>query len=69
MGKLRESSINFLQRCDSRLENVEATNQMMLEKYEDWSKVLIEPSSNNLARIYALEARFQEEEKLRANDL
>jgi len=42
---------------------------MMLEKYEDWSKVLIEPSSNNLARIYALEARFQEEEKLRANDL
>jgi len=69
MGKLRESSINFLQGCDSRLEIVEATNQMMLEKYEDWSKVLIEPSSNNLARIYALEARFQEEEKLRANDL
>ena len=42
---------------------------MMLDKYEEWSKVLIEPSTMSLSRIYALEARFTEEEKSRANDL
>jgi hypothetical protein len=42
---------------------------MMLEKYQEWSKVLIEPSTSSLARIYALESRLHEEENSRAKDL
>jgi hypothetical protein len=41
----------------------------MLDKYQEWSKVLIEPSTSSLARIYALESRLEEEEKARAKDL
>jgi hypothetical protein len=36
-----------------------------MEKYENWSKVLIEPSSLNDARLFSLEARIQEEENIR----
>ena len=41
----------------------------MMQKYEHWSKVLIEPSSMNHARLYALEARVQEEENSRLSEL
>ena len=36
-----------------------------MEKYQDWSKVLIEPTSLNDARLFALESRLHEEEEIR----
>lgn len=35
------------------------------DKYHYWVKKLIEPSSFNDARLFALETRFQEEEEMR----
>ena len=40
----------------------------MNKKYEDWSKILIEPSSLNVARLFALETRLHEEEKVRIKE-
>lgn len=39
-----------------------------MQKYEDWSKVLIEPQTLNDARLYALETRIHEEENLRIRE-
>jgi len=39
-----------------------------MQKYEDWSKVLIEPQTLNDARLYALESRIHEEESLRMKE-
>ena len=38
------------------------------QKYADWSKILIEPSSLNEARLYALETRMHEEEEIRIKE-
>jgi len=39
-----------------------------MEKYQDWSKVLIEPSSMNEARLFSLESRVHEEEEIRIKE-
>ena len=36
-----------------------------MDKYQDWSKVLIEPTSLNEARLFSLESRIHEEEEIR----
>lgn len=41
---------------------------VVMEKYQDWSKILIEPSSLNDARLYSLETRIHEEEEIRIKD-
>lgn len=40
----------------------------MMAKYQEWSKVLIEPQSLNDARLFALETRVHEEEELRMRE-
>jgi hypothetical protein len=40
-----------------------------MNKYENWSKVLIEPSSLNDARLYSLETRIHEEEDVRVQEV
>ena len=41
---------------------------MVMNKYENWSKVLIEPSSLNDARLFSLETRIHEEEDIRIKE-
>lgn len=43
-------------------------SQMVMNKYENWSKVLIEPSSLNDARLFALETRIHDEEDIRIKE-
>jgi len=38
---------------------------MLENKYNDWSKLLIEPTTINEARLFALETRVHEEEDMR----
>lgn len=38
------------------------------QKYADWSRLLIEPTSLNEARLYALETRIHEEEDIRIKE-
>jgi hypothetical protein len=44
---------------------VETIGETVMKKYEHWSKVLIEPSSMNHARLYAVETRLAQEENSR----
>lgn len=39
-----------------------------MDKYADWSKVLIEPASLNEARLFSLESRLHEEEEIRIKE-
>lgn len=39
-----------------------------MEKYQDWSKVLVEPASLNDARLFSLESRIHEEEEMRITE-
>ena len=39
-----------------------------MDKYTDWSKVLIEPASLNDARLFSLESRMHEEEEIRIKE-
>ena len=47
------------------MDEIKETANMMERKYQEWSKVLIEPAALNDARLYSLEARAEAEEKLR----
>ena len=40
----------------------------VMDKFQDWSKVLIEPATLNDARLYSLESRIHEEEELRIRE-
>lgn len=39
-----------------------------MDKYQDWSKVLIEPATMNDARLFSLESRMHEEEEIRIKE-
>lgn len=41
---------------------------MITQKYQQWSKILIEPQTMNAARLYSLEKRLYEEENLRMKE-
>jgi len=53
---------------DKRLEGVLDQSKEVMQKYENWSKVLIEPSSLNEARLYVLESRIHAEEDVRVRE-
>lgn len=38
------------------------------DKYKDWQRILIEPTSNNDARLYSVETRLTEEEEMRIRE-
>ena len=42
--------------------------QNVMDKYQDWSKVLIEPASMNDARLFSIESRMHEEEEIRIRE-
>ena len=58
----------LFERYDLELEAVKIKAKAVMEKYQDWSKVLIEPTSLNDARLFALESRLHEEEEIRIKE-
>ena len=40
----------------------------MENKYSEWSKLLIEPTTLNQARLFSVETRIQEEEEMRIKE-
>jgi hypothetical protein len=50
------------------LEAISLKAENVIEKYNDWSKVLIEPTSLNDARLFSLETRMHEEEEIRIKE-
>jgi hypothetical protein len=47
----------YFEKYDSELDKVQLIANNVMDKYQDWSKVLIEPASMNDARLFSLESR------------
>lgn len=58
----------YFDKYDTELETIKIKTNSVMEKYQDWSKVLIEPSSLNDARLFSLEARIHQEEEIRIKE-
>jgi len=71
----RESYLNiktvcakFFEKYDEELKGVLDQSKEVMKKYENWSKVLIEPTSMNDARLFTLETRLYQEEDIRVKE-
>jgi hypothetical protein len=60
---------DFFQRYDAELDEQKAGNALMQEKYENWSSSLIEPTSLNISKLFALESRVLQEENIRLQEM
>lgn len=58
----------YFEKYDSELERVQIIANNVMDKYQDWSKVLIEPASMNDARLFSLESRVHQEEEIRIKE-
>lgn len=58
----------YFEKYDIELETVKIKAKNVMDKYQDWSRVLIEPASLNDARLYSLESRIHEEEEMRLKE-
>ena len=59
---------SFFERYDVEIEETRMRTVAMEEKYKNWSKILIEPNAMNVARVYCLEARVEDEERTRLRE-
>ncbi len=66
--KIKDVIAKYFERYDIDLEECKINMRVLNQKYADWSKVLIEPTSLNEARLYALETRIHEEEEIRIKE-
>jgi hypothetical protein len=58
----------YFQKYDLQLEGMLDQSKEVMKKYQNWSKILIEPTSLNDARLYALETRVHTEEDVRVRE-
>ena len=58
----------YFEKYDIELDSVKIKANNVMDKYSDWSKVLIEPASLNDARLFSLESRIHEEEEIRMKE-
>lgn len=58
----------FFEEYDLQLVKYEANFQDINMKYQDWSQCLIQPQTLNDAKLYVLESRIIEEEKVRLKE-
>ena len=67
-NRIKEVITKYFERYDVDLEELKINMKVLNQKYTDWSKILIEPTSLNEARLYALETRMHEEEEIRIKE-
>ena len=53
---------------EQSLEEVKIRTHLLENKYSEWSKLLIEPTTINEARLFSLETRVHEEEDMRIKE-
>lgn len=58
----------YFEHYELDLEELRLRTGTLENKYKDWSKVLIEPSTMNEARVFSLEARIEKEEDTRIQE-
>ena len=58
----------YFEKYDEQLKGVLDQSQEVMKKYQNWSKVLIEPAAMNDARLFTLESRIHNEENARCRE-
>ena len=66
--KIKDVIAKYFEKYDLDLEECKINMKVLNQKYADWSKILIEPTSFNEARLYAVETRLHEEEEIRLKE-
>mmetsp|Transcript_7735 Transcript_7735/g.7169 ORF Transcript_7735/g.7169 Transcript_7735/m.7169 type:complete len:133 (+) Transcript_7735:1053-1451(+) len=66
--KVKDVCSDYFSKNDLAMTEVQVSMKQLIGKYQDWSKILIEPQSLNDARLYALETRVHEEEEVRIKE-
>ena len=59
---------NYFGRYEADLEELKLRTNVLQNKYNDWSRVLIEPATVNDARLFSVESRITEEEEMRIKE-
>jgi len=67
-SKVKDVIAKYFEKYDVDMEELKINMKVLNQKYGDWSRVLIEPTSLNEARLYALETRLHEEEETRIKE-
>jgi len=67
-SKVKDVIAKYFDKYDIDMEELKINMKILNQKYADWSKILIEPTSLNEARVYALETRLHEEEDIRIKE-
>lgn len=67
-SKVKDVIAKYFEKYDVDMEELKINMKVLNQKYADWSRVLIEPTSLNEARLYALETRLHEEEETRIKE-
>jgi hypothetical protein len=65
---IKEVCSRYFQKYETDLEEQKIRMDLIQKKYDDWSRVLLEPMTVNDARLFAVEARLTEEEEMRVKE-
>lgn len=65
---IKEVCSKYFERYECDLEEQKIRMDTIQKKYDDWSRVLLEPMSVNDARLFAVETRVTEEEEIRVKE-
>ena len=66
--EVKKVCAEYFERYDVTIEETMMRTKHMEEKYENWSKTLVEPTALNVARLYALENALNQEEAARMQE-
>jgi hypothetical protein len=65
---IKEVCSKYFQKYETDLEEQKIRMDSIMKKYEDWSRILIEPMTLNDARLFSVETRVTEEEEIRVKE-
>ena len=68
MKNIKNVCSNFFGRYETDLDELKIRMTNLQNKYNDWTRVLIEPATINDARLFSLESRVTEEEEMRIKE-
>lgn len=66
--KIKDVVVKYFEEYGYRQTRCEEIVNDMMTKYKEWSEILIKPQALNDSRLFALEARIKEEEKIRLDE-
>jgi len=68
LKNVKDACSHYFANYEESLEEIKIRTHTLENKYSEWSKLLIEPTSINEARLFSLETRVHEEEDMRIKE-